>query len=69
VVLSAGAELLNAPAEEAKTGQIIPEGTIVPIVKRQGDFRLIKTPSGASAWMEGNQIGPLRFQNARASHF
>jgi hypothetical protein len=59
VVLSAQAALLSAPASEAVTGQNLPEGSIVPIRKKQGDFRLVKTPQGNPAWVEANQLGLL----------
>jgi hypothetical protein len=59
VVLSAGATLLSSPAAEADTGQPLPEGSLVKVLKKPGDFWLVKSPQGNQAWVDASQLGVL----------
>jgi hypothetical protein len=61
IIQVGGADLLSAPASEAKTGQHLPEGSKVSVVKNQGDFSLIKVPAAPPAWVEAKQLGSLQF--------
>jgi hypothetical protein len=59
VVLDPGVALLSAPSSEAISGQSLPEGSIVRVQKKQGDFRLVKIPQSNPAWVEANKLGNL----------
>lgn len=57
VVLKPDTALLSAPTLEAATGKNLKEGQLVRVEKRQGEFQLVKTPSGEGGWVQSSQLG------------
>jgi tetratricopeptide (TPR) repeat protein len=59
IIIGTQVPLLTAPSVEAVSGIELPEGSSVKIVKRQGDFRLVKTVGGKEGWLEIKGIGEI----------
>lgn len=59
IVIGSQVPLLTAPSIEAVSGIELPEGSSLEIVKKQGDFRLVKTVEGKEGWLQVQGIGEI----------
>jgi tetratricopeptide (TPR) repeat protein len=51
--------LLDSPVLSSKVLEEITEGALLEIIKKEGDFALVKTSSGREGWLEKGNIGEI----------
>lgn len=59
VVLAPKAAIYSAPSSDSKVEQELSEGQLLSKLRGQGDFVLVRSPSGTEAWIESKNIGEL----------
>ena len=59
VVVAPSLALREQPLAESKIREELREGRLVRLKKVQGDFALVKSPSGKEGWAERSQLGEI----------
>ena len=59
VVLDAAATLIETPQLTGKVMNSIPEGTVLEVYARQGQFLNVKLPNGRMGWVQNDLVAPV----------
>ncbi len=59
VVLDAAATLIETPQSAGKVMNNIPEGTVLEVYARQGNFLNVKLPNGRTGWVQNDLVAPV----------
>ena len=56
VVIENGAQARSGPGEDNTRVLVLPEGTLLALRERRGDWVLVSLPSGRSGWLPTDMV-------------